>query len=308
MHKTVLLRESVENLKLKPGMVVVDATLGAGGHSKLISEKIGEKGLLIGLDLDQKAINEFKEKINKEKIKTKVFLFKENFVDIPKILKELKIEKVDAIIADLGWRIEQVKNKEYGMSFQVDAPLDMRLGRDGKLTARIIVNLRKEKELAEIFFKYGEEKNSRRIANAIIDYRKNKKIETTKELEKIVIESSRVKKGYFNPATRVFQALRIVVNNELKNLEIFLENSTEILKPGGRIAVISFHSLEDRIVKRFFRANTGGCICPKELPVCVCSQEQKLKIINSKPITASREELEENIRSRSAKLRVAEKF
>jgi 16S rRNA (cytosine1402-N4)-methyltransferase len=307
MHKTVLLRETVENLNLKPGMIVVDATLGAGGHSNLILEKIGEKGILIGLDLDQKAIDDFKKEIKDQKIKTKIFLFKENFINIPKILEELKIEKVDGIIADLGWRLDQVKNKEYGMSFQVDAPLDMRLGREGKLNAKIIVNLWDEQKLIEIFFKYGEERNSRKIARAIVEYRKNKKIETTKELEEIVVESVPFRKSRFNPATKVFQALRIAVNKELENLEKFLENSIEVLNSGGCLAVISFHSLEDRIVKRFFRANTGGCICPKELPICVCNQERKLKIINSKPITASKEELKENVRSRSAKLRIAEK-
>jgi len=306
MHKTVLLGETIENLSLKEGAVVVDATLGAGGHAKLAMEKIGEKGALIGIDLDQKALDEFEEKIADEKDKPKIHLVKDNFANIDLILKDLGIEKVDGIIADLGWRLDQVKNKEYGMSFQVDAPLDMRLGREGKLTAKIIVNLWSEKELAHIFWKYGEEANSRKIARKIVTKRKEKEIKTTKELAEIVRGEAKARKG-INEATKVFQALRIVVNEELKNLEKFLKKSIEILDKKGRLAVISFHSLEDRMVKRFFRANTGGCICPKELPVCVCNQEKILEIITKKPIKPAEKELKENPRSRSAKLRVAEK-
>ena len=305
MHKTVLLGETIDLLNLKEGMTVVDATLGGGGHSLLAMERIGGKGTLIGIDLDQKAIDEFEEKIKNQR-GPEVHLVKGNFNNIDEILKDLKIDKVDAIIADLGWRLDQVKNKEYGMSFQVDAPLDMRLGREGKLTAGVIVNLWDERKLAEIFFKYGEEKNSRIIAKRIVEYRKTKKIETTKELESIVIGNGKARKG-INLATKVFQALRIVVNDELNNLEIFLKKSVGILNRRGRLAVISFHSLEDRITKKFFRTNTGGCICPKELPVCVCNQEKVLEIITAKPVTPSPEELRENPRSRSAKLRVAEK-
>jgi len=305
MHKTVLLRETVEGLNLKPGMIVVDATLGAGGHSELAMEQIGEEGTLIAIDLDKIALDEFEEK-TKDKKGPKVHLVKDNFINIQQILKELGIDKVDGIMADLGWRLDQVKNKEYGMSFQVDAPLDMRLGREGKLTAGIIVNVWDERRLSEIFFKYGEDKHSRKIAKRIVEYRKEKKIETTKELEAIVVGNGKARKG-INLATKVFQALRIVVNDELNNLEVFLKKSIGVLNNEGRLAVISFHSLEDRITKKFFRANTGGCICPKELPVCVCEQEKILEIITRKPIKPSEEELKINPRSRSARLRVVEK-
>ncbi len=307
MHKTVLLGETVNSLNLKPGMTVVDATLGGGGHSQLVMDQIGEKGTFIGIDLDQKAIDEFEEQIGKNKKRgSKIYLIKDNFINIREILKDLKIEKVDGIIADLGWRLDQVKNKEYGMSFQIDAPLDMRLGREGTRTAYHIVNSWKEESLVDIFFRYGEESNARKIAKRIIENRKEKKIETTKELETIVIGNAKARRG-MNPATKVFQALRIAVNNELENLEIFLKESMDVLNNEGRLAVISFHSLEDRLVKKFFRANTGGCICPKEFPICVCNQKRILKIITKKPIRSSETELKENSRSRSAKLRVAER-
>jgi 16S rRNA (cytosine1402-N4)-methyltransferase len=313
MHKTVLLEEAVELLNLKPGMIVVDATLGAGGHSELIMKKIGKKGILIGIDLDQTALDEFKENIDRkfnlsvgEKNKPEIKLIKGNFKDIELILKKIKIKKVDAVVADLGWRLDQIKNEKYGMSFQVEAPLDMRLGGEGKRTAYNIINSWKEQSLVEIFFKYGEEASARKIAKRIIEKRKEKKIETTKELEAIIIGNSKRKSG-INPATKVFQALRITVNDELNNLEVFLKKSIGVLNNKGRLAVISFHSLEDRMVKKFFRANTGGCICPKEIPVCVCNQKKKLEIITKKPVRPSEEELKKNPRSRSAKLRVAER-
>ncbi len=314
MHTTVLLRETVESLNLKPGMTVIDATLGGGGHSLLAMEKIGETGILVGIDLDQIALDEFEEKIKSVRdgrIKNnskgpKVHLVKDNFINLRQILKDLKIDKVDGIIADLGWRLDQVKNKKYGMSFQIDAPLDMRLGQEGTRTAYHVVNSWKEESLVDIFFRYGEEPSARKIAKRIIESRKEKKIETTKELETIVIGNATSRRG-INPATKVFQALRITVNNELENLEVFLKEAMGVLNNEGRVAVISFHSLEDRIVKKFFRANTGGCICPKEFPICVCNQKKNLKIITQKPIRPSEKELKENTRSRSAKLRVAEK-
>ncbi len=306
MHKTVLLREAVDGLNLKPGMTVIDATLGAGGHSQLIMKKIGKKGTLIGLDLDKIAIAEFQKKIINEKNKPEIKLAKGNFKDIKLVLKKIKIKKVDAIIADLGWRLDQVKNKNYGMSFQIEAPLDMRLGGEGKRTAYNIINSWKEQSLVDIFFRYGEEQNARKIAKRIIEKRKENKIKTTKELEAVVVGSAKAKRG-MNPATKVFQALRIAVNNELDNLEVFLKESIDVLNNDGRLAVISFHSLEDRIVKKFFRMNTGGCICPKEIPICVCNSKKKLEIITRKPIKPTEEEIKQNPRSRSAKLRVAEK-
>jgi 16S rRNA (cytosine1402-N4)-methyltransferase len=293
-------------------MTVVDATLGAGGHSWLAMKKVGKQGTLIALDLDETAIKEFKERVNSEFDETEkpqIHLIKGNFKDIDVILKKIKIKKVDAILADLGWRLDQVKDKKYGMSFQIEAPLDMRLGKEGELTAYKVVNSWEEKDLVEIFFKYGEEKNSRKIARAIVDFRKNKKIETTKELAGIIEKVNKsFSKRAFNPATKVFQALRIVVNDEIGNLEKFLEKSIEVLNKKARIGIISFHSLEDRLVKKFFRVNTRGCICPKELPICVCDVKRKLKIITKKPVIAGEKELKENTRARSAKLRIAERL
>jgi 16S rRNA (cytosine1402-N4)-methyltransferase len=312
VHKTVLLGEAIELLNLKSGMTVVDATLGAGGHSWLAMKKVGKQGTLIALDLDETAIKEFKERVNSEFDETEkpqIHLIKGNFKDIDVILKKIKIKKVDAILADLGWRLDQVKDKKYGMSFQIEAPLDMRLGKEGELTAYKVVNSWEEKDLVEIFFKYGEEKNSRKIARAIVDFRKNKKIETTKELAGIIEKVNKsFSKRAFNPATKVFQALRIVVNDEIGNLEKFLEKSIEVLNKKARIGIISFHSLEDRLVKKFFRVNTRGCICPKELPICVCDVKRKLKIITKKPVIAGEKELKENTRARSAKLRIAERL
>lgn len=305
-HKPVLLSEAIELLNIKKGDVVVDATLGSGGHAREILKRIGKNGRLIGIDLDINAINDFKKSLPV----TNYSLVNDNFANIENILKNLGIDKVDAILADLGWRIEQVEDSQYGMSFNKDAPLNMNLSqmdRNG-ITAVEIINEWPEEELVSIFKQYGEEKHAKLAARAICDRRKEERIETTKQLVGIIEKSIgfKYKKSKINSATRIFQALRIAVNDELGNLGKFLESSSEVLRKNGRIAVISFHSLEDRMVKEFFRTNAGGCVCPKELPICVCGKKPKLEIVTRKPVKPSQGELGENPRSRSAKLRVAE--
>jgi 16S rRNA (cytosine1402-N4)-methyltransferase len=232
-----------------------------------------------------------------------------NFKDIKNILKKLKIGKVDGILADLGWRIEQVKDKEYGMSFIEEARLDMRLDKCQKLDAYEIINNYEEKELERVFREWGEIKLFKRLVKIIMERRREFPIERTTELAEIAKESLSEKRG-IHPATKVFQALRIEVNDELSNLDKFLNRTFDVLKKKGRLAVISFHSLEDRLVKNFFRENARGCVCPRKIPVCVCGgdENKKLKIIAKKPLRPSTEELAGNFRARSAKLRIAEKI
>lgn len=305
IHKSVLLKEAIESLDLKKGDVVVDATLGGGGHSEAILNKIGSEGKLIAIDLDISAIERFKSEI-----KGNIFFINRNFAELKDILKELEIEKVDAIVADLGWSSDQVESAEHGMSFSKSAELDMRYDRNQELTAKKIVNEYPTKELERIIKDYGEERFYKNIVKRIIEYRKNHAIETTTELAEIiryaVPPNSRY--GKIDPSTRTFQALRIEVNQELASLKRFIPQAIESLCEEGRLGIITFHSLEDRIVKNIYRENAGGCVCPPELPRCVCGRIPKVRIITKKPILPSPEEVRENPRSRSAKLRVAEKI
>lgn len=313
-HITVLLNKSIEMLKVNEGDVIVDATLGKGGHSIEIAKKVGAKGKVIAFDVDEEAIKEFEKRLQAEypNLKERFILINKNFAEIKQELKKIDIEKVDGVLADLGWRAEQIENEKYGLSFQQDAPLNMRLNSSAEegLTAREIVNNWELDKLRNLFWEYGEERHAKQAAKAIIEFRKSKEIETTKELAEIL--SSKLgffyRRSHLHPATKIFQALRIAVNEELANLEIFLSGAKKMLGKEKRLAVISFHSLEDRIVKQFFRANAGGCICPKEIPICVCGARAELKIITKKPIAPEAQEQAGNIRSRSAKLRVAEKI
>lgn len=305
IHKPVLLKEVIESLNLKAGDTIIDATLGGGGHSHEILNKIGEKGKLIAIDLDKEAIEKFKVQSLKfppkvdqslaEKVKEKLFLVQGNFANLENILAGLKIEKVDAILADLGWSSDQLVGR--GMSFREEERLDMRLDKNQELDAVKVVNEYSQNELEEIVRDYGEERFYKRIVRAIIEKRKNKKIVTTKELAEIVegVVPAWYRRKRINPATKTFQAIRIEVNQELSNLKKFIPQAIKALKPKGRLAIISFHSLEDRIVKNSFRENAGGCIFPQT------------KIITKKPIIPTDEEVEGNPRSRSAKLRVCEK-
>ena len=285
---------------------MVDATFGEGGHSEKILEKIGAKGKLIAIDIDEKARKNF-ERISKD---GKAIFLQGNFREIDDLLKKEAIGKVDFILADLGWRIEQMREDSYGMSFHSQT-LSMRLdGEPTGLTAEKVVNDWSVGDLAKIFRDYGEEKRAFLAAKAIQQARREKRIVSAEKLAEILAGSlgrfySRSK---LHPATRVFQALRIFVNKELENLEIFLEKSMGCLNKGGRLAIITFHSGEDRLVKNFFRVNARGCICPPEFPKCICGREPGLEILTSRPVLPSENEEAENPRSRSAKLRVVEKI
>ncbi len=308
IHKSVLLEESIEALNLKEGAVVVDATLGGGGHAREILKIIGEKGRLIVIDADAGAIARFEKELEKQGIKN-VILVHNNFRNLENILQELKIKKVDAILADIGYSSDQLEDSERGISFQLDAPLDMRFDQSQELTARKVVNEYSQIELERVIKDYGEEKFYRSITKGILEYRKNNKIENTKELVEIIEKHvpDIYRHGRISPATKTFQAIRIEVNRELDSLTQFMPAAIEALAPQGRLAVISFHSLEDRIVKEIFQENARGCICPQDFPVCLCGNLAKLKIITKKPIVAGPAEVEDNPRARSAKLRVCEK-
>ena len=310
IHKSVLLREAVEGLNLKKGAVVVDATLGGGGHSVEILEKIGENGKLIAIDVDDEAIKMFSSEFNNRKPGAGNFLVRDNFVNLKSILGGLGVETVDAVLADLGFSSDQLEDSKRGISFLKDSPLDMRLSLNTEITAKEIVNSYEQNELESILKVYGEEKFARAIARKIVERRKNKTIETTLELAEIirsaVPESYRHRK--ISPETKTFQAIRIEVNRELENLKKFIPQAIDILASGGRLGIITFHSLEDRIVKNMFRENARGCICPRDFPECRCTHKSKVKIITRKPIVPDEREIKKNPRARSAKLRICEKM
>ena len=304
-HKPVLLKECIEGLNIKPDGIYVDGTLGGAGHSKEIIEKLSNQGLLIGIDRDQEAIDAAKKNLEDYK---NVKYIHGNHDDIKEILKDLGIDEVDGILLDLGVSSYQLDERNRGFSYLGENELDMRMDKTQKLTAKIVINTYKEEDLADIIYNYGEEKYSRSIARNICKFRKQKEIETTKELVEIIEKSiPKSKQNDGHPAKRTFQAIRIEVNDEIKPLENTISNCIDVLKPKGRLCVITFHSLEDRAVKNAFNKAKGICTCPKDLPYCVCGAIEKGKIINKKPIIASIEEQNENSRSKSAKLRIFEK-
>jgi 16S rRNA (cytosine1402-N4)-methyltransferase len=326
IHKSVLLQESIDGLNLREGSVAVDATLGGGGHSTVILSKLGKSGTLVAMDVDEKAIAGFEIQISKSQIPNKskisniktetgnLFLVKDNFSNLKNVLNEIGPpvggEKVDAILADLGYSSIQLEDPKVGMSFLQDAPLDMRLNRESELTAKQIVNEYTQGEISRIIKDYGEERFASIIAKKIADQRKLKPIETTRELVEIIKSAipERFQHGKIHPATKTFQALRIATNKELEVLEKFVPQAIDSLNMGGRLAIISFHSLEDRIVKNIYREYARGCICPTDFPICQCGQVAKVRIITKKPIVPTEEEIGENSRSRSAKLRICEKL
>ena len=313
IHKTVLLKEAVDALNLKPGMVVVDATLGGGGHSLQVLEKIGKTGRLIAFDQDQDAISRFKKQIevgSGEKSNKKITLFHDNFSALKDRLTSLDINSVDAILADLGISSDQLEDDSRGISFQGNSPLDMRMDLSKGVTAADIVNTYSEDELVRILKEYGDEQYARSIVRNILAERMNAPLVWTAQLVEIIERSvpGVYKRKKIHPATKTFQALRIEVNSELESLKIFLSQATQVLKPGGRLAIITFHSGEDAMVKHAFRENARGCICPPEFPVCLCGKKPLVKLITTKPISPSDDEISSNPRSRSAKLRVIEKI
>lgn len=306
-HISVLLNESVDALNIKENGIYADGTLGGGGHSEKILERLSGSGLLIGIDQDAEAICAAKKRLEKF---TNVIYENTNFKNIKDILIRNSIENIDGAVLDLGVSSYQLDNADRGFSYIADSRLDMRMDLSSELDAYKVVNTYSEENLAKIFFEYGEEKFSRRIASQIVKTRGEKPIETTLELSELVkkcIPQKTVKKGS-HPAKRVFQAIRIEVNGELAILEGALNDFFDVLKPGGRLAVISFHSLEDRIVKNTFASLAKGCVCPKDFPVCVCGKKPRGKIITRKAVVPEDAEIEANKRSKSSKLRVIEKL
>lgn len=306
-HKSVLLKETIEGLNVRKNKIYLDGTLGGAGHSYEILKKLDGTGLLIGIDQDEEALKAARDKLSEFK---NVKYFNLNYIDFEKALDQLGIEKIDGVLLDIGVSSYQFDNPERGFSYRFDAPLDMRMDKDLEISAKDIVNTYREDEITKIIRDYGEEKWASRISKFIVDERKNKSIDTTFELVEIIknaIPASARRNGP-HPAKRTFQALRIEVNKELDVLKNSIDKFVKRLNPGGRIAIITFHSLEDRIVKNSFKYLELDCICPPTSPICTCHKKREIKIITRKPITASKEELEENNRSHSAKLRIAEKL
>lgn len=307
VHIPVLVDEVVRWLNLKPGDAALDATVGEGGHAKALLAATSPDGALIGIDLDPLALASAKREL--AEFAGRFTLLHGNFKDLNSLLNgQQNRRQLRAVLCDLGISSLELQDASRGFSFENAGPLDMRFSADADhpLTAEKIVNTWSESELAEMFKELGEERHARRAARAIVAERKNAPFETTDELARI-IETVIPRQGPRHPATKVFQALRISVNLELSNLRAFLPAALDALEPGGRLAVISFHSLEDRIVKRFFQREAKECICPPALPVCQCTHRARLTILTKKPVTASVEERKSNPRSRSAKLRVAQK-
>jgi 16S rRNA (cytosine1402-N4)-methyltransferase len=307
-HETVLREEAVHGLCIKSDGIYVDCTLGGGGHSQLIAEQLSPSGTLIGLDQDKQALDHAKNKLKEHSCN--LHLINTNFRHVREVVNELGYEKVDGLLFDLGVSSPQLDQGERGFSYHQEAPLDMRMNQSQELSAFHVVNEWPEEELSRILFEYGEEKFSRRIAREIVRTRKKAPIRTTLELVDVIkqaIPAPARRKGP-HPARRSFQAIRIAVNDELNAFQEALKEGVKLLRPEGRISVITFHSLEDRICKQFFKEQSRGCICPPDFPVCTCGRKPELKMITKKPVLPSPEEIERNQRARSAKLRVAEKI
>ena len=307
-HIPVLFDECMEALAIKPGGIYVDCTAGGGGHSEGILSRLSPEGMLISFDKDDEALAVCTKKAQEHPDKNWK-LIKSDFSNIKEVLDGLNIDKVDGILADLGVSSHQIDTAQRGFSYAVDGPLDMRMDETTGLTAYEVVNTYSQKKLEEIFRLYGEERYAGRIASGIVRDRQEKPFETTVELAKKIAGYMPSKARYEDqhPARRCFQAIRIEVNHELDSVRTLLQEGPKLLKDGGRMAVISFHSLEDRIVKEEFRTAENPCTCPKDFPVCVCGKVSLGKVITKKPVTAGKEELVRNMRSHSAKLRVFER-
>ena len=307
-HRSVLLDECIEGLAIKPNGIYVDGTAGGGGHSFHIAAALGEGGRLIAIDRDAAAIQAAGQRL--APFGDRVTLVRRNFSEVGEVCAELGIDKIDGILMDLGVSSYQLDTPERGFSYNADARLDMRMDDRNPLDASVIVNTYSEEKLREIIYGFGEEKFGGKIAAEIVRSRAAKPIETTGELVDIIKRAmpAAAKQGGHHPAKRTFQAIRIEVNGELDAITPAINSAVNLLSSGGRIAIITFHSLEDRIVKQTYSSLAQGCTCPRNFPVCVCGNKPKVKVVTKKPILPSDIELEENPRSRSAKLRVAEKI
>ena len=306
-HVSVLLQETVDGLNVKPDGIYVDGTLGGGGHSYEVCTRLGAKGSIIGIDQDEAAIEA--ASIRLKDFGEKVTIVRSNYCDMKSRLNELGIDKVDGIMLDLGVSSYQLDTADRGFSYREDAPLDMRMDQRSEMTARDIVNDYSEMDLYRVIRDYGEDKFAKNIARHIVRERAKRPIETTGELTEVIRHAIPMKfqKKTGHPAKRTFQAIRIELNRELDVLRDSLDDMIDMLNPGGRLCIITFHSLEDRIVKSAFKKNENPCTCPSDFPVCVCGKVSKGRVITRKPILPSEEEMEVNSRSKSAKLRIFER-
>lgn len=306
-HKSVLLNETIENLNIKPDGIYVDGTLGGGGHSYEIAKRLSGKGRLIGIDQDEDAIHAAGERL--AEFKDKVTIVRDNYCNMDKVLKNLGIEGADGILLDIGVSSYQLDEAERGFTYKQDAPLDMRMDKRQSMTARDIVNEYSEGELFRIIRDYGEDKFAKNIAKHIVEARSIKPVETTFELNEIIKAAIPLKFRATggHPAKKTFQAIRIELNKELEVLDESIDMITDLLNDEGRLCIITFHSLEDRIVKTRFKNNENPCTCPPDFPVCVCKKKSKGIVVTRKPIVPSDEELQENKRAKSSKLRVFER-
>jgi 16S rRNA (cytosine1402-N4)-methyltransferase len=306
-HTPVLLNEVIENLQIRPNGIYVDGTLGGAGHSFEIVRRLSLDGRLGGIDRDEAAVEAAAKRL--EPYADRVTIVRGNYLDTPSILQDLGIGSMDGMLLDIGVSSHQFDEADRGFSYREDAPLDMRMDRRDQITAADVVNGYSEAELFRIIRDYGEDQFAKNIAKHIVIYRQKKPVETTLERSEIIRGAipAKMREGKGHPAKKTFQAIRIEVNHELEILKDSIDSLIDLLAPGGRLCIITFHSLEDRIVKNAFRTAEDPCICPKDFPVCVCGRKPKGKVITRKPVTASAEELEENNRAHSAKLRIFEK-
>ena len=307
-HRSVLLDECMQGLAIKPDGVYLDGTAGGGGHSSEIARHLSDDGLLIAIDQDETAVAVVTERLSSFGLRARVV--RNNFCELRAVCKEQGIDEIDGLLLDLGVSSYQLDTPERGFSYQADAPLDMRMDERKSLSAYEVVNTYSQEKLKKILFDYGEERYAPAIAAAIVKQREKHPIETTAELSDLIKYAipPAAREGGHHPAKRSFQAIRIEVNAELDVIEPAIRDAVSLLRRGGRIAIITFHSLEDRIVKQTFADLASGCTCPRDFPICVCGKKPLVKVVTKKPILPSKEELEENPRSRSAKLRVAEKL
>lgn len=306
-HQPVLVQEVVSSLACRPGGVYVDCTVGEGGHAARILEQSAPDGRVIGLDVDGDVLAIAKNRLSA--FAGRYRLIRENYKKLTDIMAPLDVESVSGILVDLGISSFQLDSSTRGFSFAVDAPLDMRMDQRLTVTAADLVNNLNEKDLANLLWQYGEEASSRRIARAIVSYREQKRIVATTELKEIVLDAvPSNKKRRIHPATKTFQALRIAINGELEDLDSFILNAVNRLETGGRLVMISFHSLEDRIVKQTFKRLSSDCVCPPGFPVCRCDHQKRVTLITKKPIVPGEDEIRDNFRSRSARLRAVEKI
>jgi 16S rRNA (cytosine1402-N4)-methyltransferase len=304
-----MLNEVLFYLDCRPGKICVDCTLGGGGHARAICEKIAPGGVFIGIDQDIDAVTNAKTVLPKDSVS--VHLFHGNFIRLPEFLGRLDIEAADGILLDLGLSLHHLKDSGRGFSFQKDEPLDMRMDTQCATTAADLVNGLTVQELQKIFSDYGEEHRAKQIANGIVKFRRHQKIRTSKQLAQIVIDSiptAAAARQKIHPATRIFMALRIAVNQELERLKTFMEHAVDLLNSGGRLCVLSFHSLEDRIVKQRLKALEKGCTCPPQYPQCVCGRKPTVRLLTKKVVRPGREEIAANPMARSTRLRAAEKI